>query len=164
LVLTAGFAQEQRRPEGPACRKCKCQYSYDCLSLPLPPDESCPQPVLLVQDGFRCRSCRYLSQSRKAIQEHGNKEHSIEHSIKHTIDEELFTTVRLQTWCRGKRERYWVVDEGRVDALGESRDVNNSSSSSGSDTAIKAEITEWLKKEEGQYQVSTIAADVDPWL
>jgi hypothetical protein len=56
------------------------------------------------------------------------------------------------------------VNEGRVDALGELRDVNNSSSSSGSDTAIKAEITEWLKKEEGQYQVSTVAADVDPWL
>jgi hypothetical protein len=63
-------------------------------------------------------------------------------------------------FCAGLR----LVDEGRVDALGESRDVNNSSSSSGSDTAIKAEITEWLKKEEGQYQVSTIAADVDPWL
>ena len=57
-----------------------------------------------------------------------------------------------------------------VDASGQSRDVNNSrgsSSGSGSgDTraAIKAEIEEWIKKEEEEYKASTVATEVDPWL
>jgi len=57
-----------------------------------------------------------------------------------------------------------------VDATRQSRDVNNSSSSgSGSGSgdagaAIKAEIAEWMIKEEGQYQVSTVATEIDPWL
>jgi superfamily II DNA helicase RecQ len=52
-----------------------------------------------------------------------------------------------------------------VDATRQSRDINNTSSGSGDSSAtIKAEIKEWIKKEEGQYQVSTVAADVDPWL
>jgi len=56
------------------------------------------------------------------------------------------------------------------DVNNESRDVNNSSgsgSSSGSGDAsatIKAEIVEWMIKEEGAYQVSTIAAEINPWL
>jgi hypothetical protein len=48
------------------------------------------------------------------------------------------------------------------------RDVNNERVgvrvNDTSSLAIKAEIKEWIKKEEGQYQVSTVAADVDPWL
>jgi hypothetical protein len=98
------------------------------------------------------------------------RQHSnTEHSKKRLKDKELFRAVQLQTWFREKRARYWVVDATR-----QSRDVNNGSSSgsgsgSGSDsndasTVIKAEIKEWMKKEEGQYQVSTVAADVDPWL
>jgi hypothetical protein len=60
-----------------------------------------------------------------------------------------------------------------VDVTRKSRDVNNTSSGSGDASAtrssdlsasIKAEIEEWIKKEEGQYQVSTVAADIDPWL
>ena len=54
----------------------------------------------------------------------------------------------------------------------QSRDVNNnrgsrySSSSGRGDTGaiIKAEITEQISQEEGQYQVSAIAAEVDLWL
>ena len=60
-----------------------------------------------------------------------------------------------------------------VDASGESRDVNNrrdSSNSSGSgdmgdiEAAIKAEIKEWIKKEEEEYKVSTVATEIDLWL
>ena len=57
-----------------------------------------------------------------------------------------------------------------VDAAGQSRDVNNSRSSSNSsgsgDTraAIKAEIKEWIKKEEEEYKASIIATEIDPWL
>ena len=54
----------------------------------------------------------------------------------------------------------------------QSRDINNNygsrygSSSGCGDTGavIKAEIVEWMSQEEGQYQVSAIAAEVDPWL
>jgi len=53
-----------------------------------------------------------------------------------------------------------------VDATCQARDVNNSSGSGSGDAgaAIKAEIAEWMIKEEGQYQVSTVATEIDPWL
>ena len=60
-----------------------------------------------------------------------------------------------------------MVDATRQsDVNNESRDVNNSSGSGSSDASaiIKAEIAEWIAQEEGQYQASTVAAEVDPWL
>jgi DNA recombination-dependent growth factor C len=61
-----------------------------------------------------------------------------------------------------------------VDATRQARDNNiqsenrNSNGSSSNDTsaAIKAEVTEWIKKEEEEtkYKVSTVATEVDPWL
>ena len=61
-----------------------------------------------------------------------------------------------------------------VNATRQACDVNignESSSGSGSgsgssdaEAAIKAEIKEWMKKEEGQYKASTVATEVDPWL
>ena len=52
------------------------------------------------------------------------------------------------------------------DVNNESRDVNNSSSSGSGDASavIRAEITEWMIEEEGQYQASTVATEIDPWL
>ena len=52
------------------------------------------------------------------------------------------------------------------DVNNESRDVNNSSSSGSGDAsaAIRAEIAEWMMEEEGQYQASTVATEIDPWL
>jgi hypothetical protein len=32
------------------------------------------------------------------------------------------------------------------------------------EAAIKAEIKEWIKKEEEEYKVSTVATEIDPWL
>ena len=59
-----------------------------------------------------------------------------------------------------------------MDAIRQSRDINNNSSSHyGSSSGrgdvgaiIKAKIIEQISQEEGQYQVSTIAAKVDLWL
>jgi tetrahydromethanopterin S-methyltransferase subunit A len=53
-----------------------------------------------------------------------------------------------------------------VDATWQSRDINNNSSSSSDDlgAVIKAEIKEWIKKEEGTYKVSTIIIEIDSWL
>jgi hypothetical protein len=96
------------------------------------------------------------------------RQHSnTEHSKKRLKDKELFRAVQLQTWFREKRARYWVVDATRQsDVNNESRDVNNNSSSGSGDAsaAIRAEITEWMMEEEGQYQASTVATEIDPWL
>jgi hypothetical protein len=72
--------------------------------------------------------------------------YNTEYNKKRLKDKELFRTVQLQTWFREKRARYWEVDETRL-----SRDINNSNSSSSDDAsaAIKAEIVEWMIKEEG---------------
>ena len=58
-----------------------------------------------------------------------------------------------------------MVDATRQsDVNNKSRDVNNSSGSGSGDASaiIKAEIAEWIVQEEGQYQASTVAAEVDP--
>jgi hypothetical protein len=64
-------------------------------------------------------------------------------------------------WFREKRARYWVVDETRL-----SYNVNNGSSYNSDNTsaAIKAEITEWLVKEEGKCELSIVAIEIDSWL
>ncbi|KAN0107793.1 hypothetical protein V8E51_007535, partial [Hyaloscypha variabilis] len=64
-------------------------------------------------------------------------------------------------WFREKRARYWAVDATR-----QSRDVNNSSGSGSDDpgVVIKAEIKEWIKKEEGTCKVSIVTTEIDPWL
>jgi hypothetical protein len=136
--------------------------------VPLPPDGSSPQPVLPVVNGFQCLDCKYTTRNRHNIRNHGLVEHNKEKRLK---DEKLFRAVQLQTWFGEKRARYWVVDATRQsDVNNESRDVNNSSGSgsgNGSGDAgavIKAEIAEWIIKEEGAYQVSIVAAEIDPWL
>jgi hypothetical protein len=40
---------------------------------------------------------------------HGNKEHG----KKRVADEDLFNPVRLQSWFREGKERYWVVNESK---------------------------------------------------
>jgi len=122
------------------------------VSLPL--DGSLPQLVLPVLDGFQCTDCGHKTINRLVMRQHCNARHA-----KQCLrDEKLFGAVRLQSWFREKRARYWVVDETRL-----SRDVNTSSGS-GSDTTIKAEIIEWIEKEAGQYESSSIAMEVDQWL
>lgn len=163
------------------------QWPYDTQSIRLPPAQSAPQPVIPVHDGFQCQDCHFLSTNRKAVREHVNKKHQ----KKRLKDEQIFTTVRLQTWFREKRERYWVIDEqavarvyqareGQEERRGSRRSSSGSGSSgsgSGSDSesssgnhdpgvSIKAEVQEWLKREEeeARYEASIIAAESDPWL
>jgi len=130
-------------------------YDYSFQTVPLPLDGSAPQPILAVLTGLQCQDCLYKTRNRKAGREHANKQHN----KKRVKDEELFRDVQLQSWFGEGKEQYWVVDVTR-----QSRDVNNSSSSGNAGAAIKAEIAEWMIKEEGQYQVSTVATEIDPWL
>lgn len=148
----------------------RCAWVYDFQTVPLPPDASPPQPILPVLPGFQCVQCRFASRSRHNLRNHGRQEHLCD---KRLPDAQLFRAVQLQTWFTEKRARYWVVD---VDATRVARDSNKgggegrSGSCRGSDddasAAIRAEITEWMGREdeEAPYRVSTVAMEVDPWL
>ena len=133
------------------------QWQYDFRNILLPPDGSLPLPILPIIHGSQCNDCAYKTTNRRIMRWHCNTKHD----KKHLKDEQLFQAVQLQTWFGEKRARYWVVDATRP-----SRDVNNGSGSGSGDAgaAIKAEIAEWMIKEEGRYEVSTVATEVDPWL
>jgi superfamily II DNA helicase RecQ len=139
---------------------------YNFRTVPVLLGGGLPLPFLPVLDGYQCQECCFKTQSRSNIRRHANKEHN----QKHAKDNVICKAVRLQTWFREGKEVYWVVNETRQsDVNNESRDVNKSSdggSGSGRDdpgATIKAEIAEWTVKED-QYQVSTVAAEIDPWL
>jgi hypothetical protein len=82
-------------------------FTYDHATIPLPINGLAPQPIIPIVDGFACQDCPYKTPSRDANEKHGNKAHS----KKRVADEELFHSVRLQSWFGEKRERYWVVGE-----------------------------------------------------
>ena len=84
-------------------------YEYNYKTIVVPIDGNAPQPVIPIVDGFQCRHCQFNSQNRKAMKEHGNKQHA----MKRVEDDALFQAVRLQTWFRDGKERYWVVDESK---------------------------------------------------
>jgi hypothetical protein len=86
-------------------------FTYDHATVRLPNDGTAPQPIIPVVDGFKCQDCAYKTQSRDAMKKHGNKDHN----KKRVADEELYTSVRLQSWFGEKRERYWVVNESKQD-------------------------------------------------
>jgi hypothetical protein len=48
-----------------------------------------------------------MTQDRSNIRKHANKEHG----KKRVRDEEIFSIDGMQSWFKGKMERYWVVDE-----------------------------------------------------
>ena len=78
------------------------QWLYDFRSVPLPPDQSLPQPGLPVSRGFQCTKCGFTSQSRKILQTHRIREHN----QKRLKDRQPFKPVQLQTWFSEKRARY----------------------------------------------------------
>jgi hypothetical protein len=81
--------------------------SYDYSTVPLPQDGSIPQPIIPVVNGFECIECAFKTQHRGNVRRHGSKEHSKQRAE----DKEMYTHVRLQSWFRNGKERYWVVDE-----------------------------------------------------
>ncbi len=85
----------------------QCLFEYNYSTVKLPVDGLAPQPIVKVVDGLQCQHCNYKTQSRDKGRKHGNTEHG----KKRQADEDLFTSVRLQSWFWGGKERYWVVDE-----------------------------------------------------
>jgi hypothetical protein len=95
-----------------------------------------------------------MTQDRSNIRKHANKEHG----KKRARDEEIFSIVRMQSWFKGKRERYWVVDEEvrPVPALPAQpdivRDVGKESPDSSDATDDKAEEDVSYDRLEGEIQ------------
>jgi hypothetical protein len=84
-------------------------FIYDYVTVPLPEENSVPQPIIPVIDGFQCQACPFLTQSRKIVKAHGNSAHD----KRRVVDEDLFHVVKLQSWFSEKKARYWVVDEAK---------------------------------------------------
>jgi Orsellinic acid/F9775 biosynthesis cluster protein D len=135
-IRPSGILDHMRKCGRPTTRESRRQMQeyrrgfpndYDHSTVELPADGLAPQPVIPVVDGFECRKCSiaqddvpyqertrtraFRSQSRKAMKVHGNKAHA----LKRVADDELFQSVRMQTWFREGKERYWVVDESKQD-------------------------------------------------
>jgi hypothetical protein len=109
-VSAKGFVEHLRKihKEEPRIRR-KVQeyvegfpYNYDYSNIQLPKDGSAPQPIIPIVDGFRCKECSFVTQSRDAMKKHGNKVHN----KKRVPDDELFQAARLQSWFRDGKERY----------------------------------------------------------
>jgi hypothetical protein len=81
--------------------------SYDHSTVRLPLDGSIPQPIIEVVSGFQCQQCPFKSQDRSNVRKHVNKEHG----KKRESDGDIYKVIRMQSWFKGKRERYWMVDE-----------------------------------------------------
>jgi hypothetical protein len=156
-------------------------FEYDYSSVPLPADGLPPQPIVQVVDGFQCKHCQHRSQNRSNIRQHANQAHN----KKRVKDEEIFQSVRLQSWFWDGKERYWVVDESQgppahrraaIGDVGEASDDSEPNAGSGSDSEgsqdevddqIVREIENW-KEEAKERRLRALkdvpAVEMDSWL
>jgi hypothetical protein len=86
---------------------CAVLQLQDPLTAKLPPDGSVPESAILVQRGYSCSHCRYLTISRKMMRVHwGAKLHNVNKRPQ-------WTEVWLQTWSR-MRPQYWIVNPSNI--------------------------------------------------
>ncbi|KAM3066212.1 hypothetical protein ACMFMG_012116 [Clarireedia jacksonii] len=71
-------------------------FVYDHTSIELPQENSAPQPIIPVVDGFQCHECAFKSQNRKIMKVHGNKEHE----KKQVADQALFRAPGIGWWMK----------------------------------------------------------------
>jgi hypothetical protein len=84
-------------------------FQYDHTNVRLPSNGLAPQPIIPVLDGNLCKDCPYMTQSRVAIKQHGNRTHN----KKRVPDEDLYQVVQLQSWFDDRRAQYWIVDQSK---------------------------------------------------
>jgi hypothetical protein len=84
-------------------------FIYDYSTVQLPVDRSALQPIIPIMDGFQYKECLYKTYDCSNIRKHANQIHN----KKRIADDEIFDSVRLQSWFQDSRERYWVVDESK---------------------------------------------------
>ena len=92
-----------------------------------------PQHIVPVVDLYSCRFCGYLTVSRAQVRMHVNRVHSKPRED----DDRISTRVRLQSWYRPKRERYWVVRDATIGL----REGTNATNGSGHATTGVSEAT-----------------------
>jgi superfamily II DNA helicase RecQ len=143
--------------------------SYDYTTVQLPQDGSSPQPHLEVLTGYACRACKFKSQNRRTIRQHINKEHGKQRER----DEAIFRVVRLQTWFKGKKERYWEVNEGLERAEEPAEPTQEGSQEATQEEGqvsyeqIESEIQEWkIASQERRLTLLSRppAVELDPWI
>ncbi|PON20626.1 hypothetical protein TGAM01_v210500 [Trichoderma gamsii] len=87
------------------------QSIKDCLALgqandpktiQLPENGGPRQPVIPVEDGFKCRACPFITTSEKIANTHWR-------SAAHKLEGRRYPQVRVQSWMSGKFARYWTV-------------------------------------------------------
>jgi hypothetical protein len=87
---------------------------YDYSTVLLPTDRLALQPIIPIVDRYKYRHCpdkKFKTQSCDTIKKYRNKAYL----LKHVADDKLFQVVRLQSWFRDSKERYWVVDKNKQD-------------------------------------------------
>ncbi|CAI6091000.1 unnamed protein product [Clonostachys chloroleuca] len=80
------------------------QPLQDPVTATLPADGSRPIPGLIVyRQGLSCSVCRFLTTSHDVMTKHWRA------NATHTGITAQYTEVKLQSWCKGRYTRYWVV-------------------------------------------------------
>jgi hypothetical protein len=89
--------------------------------------------------GFECKTCGFRSSNTKVMRVHGNTVHG----LKRVPFETMSRAVKMQTWFRGGRERYWVVgEEGEGKGTGPTKADPQQEGHKGQTTEIGVEGTE----------------------
>ncbi|KAL7903691.1 hypothetical protein GGI35DRAFT_492713 [Trichoderma velutinum] len=78
------------------------EQARDPKTIELPANGGPRQPVIPVEDGFKCRACPFITISKKIADDHGRK-------AGHALQGRYYTQVHVQSWMGGKFSRYWTV-------------------------------------------------------
>ncbi|OAQ71908.1 hypothetical protein VFPPC_12026 [Pochonia chlamydosporia 170] len=76
---------------------------HDPNTIELPADWSEPVPIIKIEHGFSCNSCRYLTRSEKNALHHWKES-------QHNRGGPKYSAVKLQSWTPTKRARYWIIN------------------------------------------------------
>jgi superfamily II DNA or RNA helicase len=100
-------------------------------TIQLPPNGRARQPVIPVEEGFKCRACPFITASEKRANIHWT-------SVPHTNDGPRYTKVDIQSWMSGGCARYWIVGSRGHDATIDGRgDAGNGGARSGLDLLLQ---------------------------
>ena len=83
----------------------------DPVTATLPEDGSPAVPELPTHRGHRCTQCSFRTKTRDCMTRHWRV-------AAHEADGVRHTEVMLQSWCKGRYARYWVVGEGGTSDAG----------------------------------------------
>jgi hypothetical protein len=89
--------------------------------LDLPDPNSVPKRLngdpahahLLVQSGFSCLQCEYLTTSQNLLKRHLSQEHGLQLSCKISYNDRCWSQVTLQSWTQNGKREFWIVGASR---------------------------------------------------